>query len=38
MGGPSTEALIAHVVVAKFSEHLPFYRQARLFARPSAVS
>jgi transposase len=32
-GGLPTEALIAHVIVSKFSEHLPLYRQAQVFAR-----
>jgi transposase len=32
-GGLPTEALIAHVIVAKFSEHLPLYRQSQIFAR-----
>jgi transposase len=32
-GGMATEALLAHVLVAKFSDHLPLYRQAQIFAR-----
>ena len=32
-GGLPTEALIAHVVVAKFGDHLPFYRQAEIYGR-----
>ena len=32
-GGLPTEALIAHVVVSKFGDHLPFYRQAQIYAR-----
>lgn len=32
-GGLPTEALIAQVIVAKFGDHLPFYRQAEIFAR-----
>ena len=32
-GGLPTEALIAHVLVAKFSEHMPLYRQSQLLAR-----
>ena len=32
-GGISTEALLAQVAVAKFSEHLPLYRQSQVFAR-----
>jgi transposase len=31
--GLPTEALIAHVIVSKYSEHLPLYRQAQIFAR-----
>jgi transposase len=30
-GGMATEALLAHVLVAKFSDHLPLYRQAQIF-------
>jgi transposase len=32
-GGLPTEALIAHVIVAKFGDHLPFYRQSGIYAR-----
>ena len=32
-GGMATEALIAQVLVAKYSEHLPLYRQAQVYAR-----
>ncbi len=32
-GGLPTEALIAHVIVSKFGDHLPFYRQAGIFQR-----
>ena len=32
-GGMATEALLAHVLVNKFSDHLPLYRQAQIFAR-----
>src|SRR3954464_14399798 len=32
-GGMATEALLAHVLVAKFGDHLPLYRQAGIFAR-----
>jgi transposase len=32
-GGMATEALIAQVLVAKYSEHMPLYRQAQVFAR-----
>ena len=34
-GGLSTEALIAHVIVSKYADHLPLYRQAQMFARES---
>jgi transposase len=32
-GGMATEALLAHVLVNKYSEHLPLYRQSQIFAR-----
>ncbi|MFQ3664640.1 MAG: IS66 family transposase [Sphingomonadaceae bacterium] len=32
-GGIPTDALVAHVVVAKYADHLPLYRQAQIFAR-----
>jgi transposase len=32
-GGMATEALIAHVLVNKYADHLPLYRQAQIFAR-----
>jgi transposase len=32
-GGMATEALLAHVLVAKYADHLPLYRQAQIFAR-----
>ena len=32
-GGLPTEALIAQVIVAKFGDHLPFYRQAEIYGR-----
>src|SRR5918992_84512 len=32
-GGLPTEALIAEVLVAKFGDHLPFYRQAEIYRR-----
>lgn len=32
-GGIATEALLAHVLVNKYSDHLPLYRQAQIFAR-----
>jgi len=32
-GGMPTEALIAHVLTAKYADHLPLYRQAQIYAR-----
>jgi transposase len=32
-GGMPTEALIAHVVVSKYADHLPLYRQSQIYAR-----
>jgi len=32
-GGLATEALLAHVLVSKYADHLPLYRQAQIFAR-----
>lgn len=32
-GGMATEALLAQVLVAKYCDHLPLYRQAQIFAR-----
>lgn len=32
-GGIPTEAAVAHVLVAKYADHLPLYRQAQLYAR-----
>ena len=32
-GGLPTEATLAHVVVSKFADHLPLYRQAQIMAR-----
>ena len=32
-GGMATEALLAHVLVAKYADFLPLYRQAEIFAR-----
>ena len=31
--GIPTEALIAHVLVAKYADHIPLYRQAQIYAR-----
>jgi len=32
-GGLPTEALVAHVLTAKYADHCPLYRQARIYAR-----
>ena len=32
-GGMATEGLLAQVLVAKYADHLPLYRQAQIFAR-----
>ena len=31
--GIPTEALVAHVLVAKYADHMPLYRQAQIYAR-----
>ena len=31
--GLPTEALVAHVIIAKYADHLPLYRQAQIYAR-----
>jgi len=35
-GGLPTEALVAHVLVARHADHLPLYRQAQIMARQGA--
>lgn len=32
-GGMPTDAMVAHVLVAKYADHLPLYRQAQIFSR-----
>jgi transposase len=32
-GGLPTEALVSHVIVAKYADHTPLYRQAQIYAR-----
>lgn len=32
-GGLATPALLAHVLISKYCDHLPLYRQSRIFAR-----
>jgi transposase len=36
-GGMATEALLAHVLVNKYCDHLPLYRQTQIFARQGIV-
>jgi transposase len=36
-GGLPTEATVAHVVVAKYADHAPLYRQAQMYARRGVV-
>ena len=34
-GGMPTEATVAHVIVSKYADHLPLYRQAQIYSRQS---
>ena len=36
-GGIATEALLAHVLVNKYADHLPLYRQTQIFARQGVM-
>jgi transposase len=36
-GGLPTEALVAHVLVARYADHLPLYRQAQIMARQGVI-
>jgi transposase len=36
-GGLPTEATVAHVLVGKYVDHLPLYRQAQIYARPGVI-
>ena len=36
-GGIPTEAMVAHVLVARYADHLPLYRQAQMLARQGVV-
>ncbi len=36
-GGIPTEATVAHVLVAKYADHLPLYRQAQIYARQGII-
>jgi len=35
-GGLPTEATVAHVLVSKYADHLPLYRQAQIYARQAS--
>jgi transposase len=37
-GGLPTEATIAHVIVGKYADHLPLYRQAQIYARQGRIT
>ncbi len=36
-GGMPTEATVAHVLVCKYADHLPLYRQAQIYSRQGIV-
>src|SRR5580693_6466573 len=36
-GGIPTEAMVAHVLVARYADHLPLYRQVQIFARQGVI-
>jgi transposase len=36
-GGIPTEAMVAHVLVARYADHLPLYRQAQILARQGVI-
>lgn len=36
-GGLPTEATVAHVLVSKYADHLPLYRQAQIYSRQGVV-
>src|SRR6478609_270678 len=36
-GGLPTEALVAHVLVARYADHLPLYRQAQMMERQGVI-
>lgn len=36
-GGIPTEALVAHVLVSRYADHLPLYRQAQILARQGVM-
>jgi transposase len=36
-GGIPTEAMVAHVLVARYADHLPLYRQAQILERQGVI-
>lgn len=36
-GGMPTDAIVAHVLVSKYADHLPLYRQAQIYSRQGVV-
>src|SRR5580700_11286438 len=36
-GGIPTEAMVAQVLVARYADHLPLYRQVQIFARQGVI-
>ncbi|HEX4150142.1 MAG TPA: IS66 family transposase, partial [Pirellulales bacterium] len=36
-GGIPTESMVAHVLVARYADHLPLYRQAQILARQGVI-
>src|SRR4051794_41556224 len=36
-GGMPTEATVAQVLVSKYADHLPLYRQAQIYARQGVI-
>ena len=36
-GGIPTEAMVAHVLVARYADHLPLYRQAQILERQGVM-
>jgi transposase len=36
-GGLPTEATVAQVLISKYADHLPLYRQAQIYARQGAT-
>ena len=36
-GGLPTDATVAQVIVSKYADHLPLYRQAQIFARQGVI-